>query len=145
MTTDTEQTLVPLREGMFEMPDTIDGTPVLYGTHCTSCDATTGSSERKYCARCFKPTLERTTLGTTGTVQSFTIVQQQLPGSLMKVPYVIASTRLAGGGGVQTILTGIEPEDVRVDIAVEICLRQVTEDDSGNPVVSFFFRPVDKD
>jgi uncharacterized OB-fold protein len=118
---------------------------VLYGTHCTSCDATTGSSERKYCARCFEPTLERTTLGTTGTVQSFTVVQQQLPGSLMKVPYVIASIRLAGGGGVQTILTDIEPADVRVDISVEICLRQVTEDDSGNPVVSFFFRPADKD
>lgn len=132
--------LVPLRPGMFKMPRTINGKPRIYGQRCTTCGEVF-SSNRTYCANCHNETLERTMFGTSGEVSTFTIVHQQLRGALVEVPYVIARVRLPEGVGVQTILTDVEPEDVKIGMPVEICLRQLMEDDDGNPVVNFFFRP----
>ena len=85
--------------------------------------------------------LERITLGARGTVFSYTIVRQQLPGALVQAPYVMARVKLPEGVTVQTIITDIELEEVTIGMAVEICLKQLTEDDEQRAVVNFFFRP----
>lgn len=133
--------LIPLREGMFEMPSSIDGTPQLRGQRCTSCGEVFSTANRVFCANCSEETLEPVLLGTTGELLTYTLVRQQLGGSLIKVPYVIGRVRLPEGVSIQTIVTDIEPQDVSVGMALEICLKQVMEDDDGNSVVNFFFRP----
>lgn len=140
-TADTAQHMVPLREGMFEMPDTIEGTPKLFGQRCTACKEVFNTTERVYCANCSEEALERITLGARGTVFSYTIVRQQLPGALVQAPYVMARVRLPEGVTVQTIITDVELEEVTIGMAVEICLKQLTEDDEQRAVVNFFFRP----
>ena len=140
MTTETPK-LVPLREGMFEMPDSIDGTPKLLGQRCSNCDEVFAATQRVFCANCHQESLKQVTLGTTGVVVTYTIVHQQLKGALVKIPYVMARVRLPEDVVVQTILTDIDPKDADVDMPVEICLKQLSEDDAGNPIVNFFFRP----
>ncbi len=54
---DTAQQMVPLREGMFEMPDTIEGTPKLFGQRCTACEEVFNTTERVYCANCSEEAL----------------------------------------------------------------------------------------
>ncbi len=133
--------LIPLREGMFEMPSSIDGTPRLKGQRCTNCEEVFGSADRVFCANCGEQALEPVLLGTSGELLTYTLVRQQLSGSLIEVPYLIGRVRLPEGVSVQTIVTDVEPEDVSVGMELEICLKQVMEDDDGNSVVNFFFRP----
>jgi uncharacterized OB-fold protein len=141
MTSTQTAEMVPLRAGMFEMPDSIEGKPRLYGQRCKNCKEVFATTGREYCANCGERALEQILLGTSGKVHTFTIVHQQLPGSLMEPPYVIARVTLPEGVSVQTVLCDVEPEDVKIGMPVEICLRQLEEDDEGRAVVNFFFRP----
>jgi uncharacterized OB-fold protein len=59
----------------------------------------------------------------------------------MEAPYVLARVRLPEDVTVQTIITDVELDEVAIGMPVEICLRQLTEDDDGNSVVNFFFKP----
>ena len=138
--TETATELVPLEEGMFEMPNSIDGVPRLYGQRCANCDEVFTSTSREYCANCGEASLERIFLGTGGTVHTFTTVYQKLPGSLIEPPYVIARVMLPEGVQVQTVLRDVEPDEVKIGMPVEIFLAPL-EVDEGRTVVNFFFRP----
>jgi hypothetical protein len=139
-TKEAKTKLVPLREGMFKMPHSITGKPKLYGQRCSTCGEVF-ANQRVYCANCCQETLERITLGTEGEIATYTIVRQQLAGSFIEAPYVLARVRLPEDVSVQTIITDVELDEVAIGMPVEICLRQLTEDDDGNPVVNFFFKP----
>lgn len=140
MTTDSKVRMKPLREGLFEMPETLDGTPLLLGQRCTNCREVFAGIERSFCANCCEPTLERTTLSTRGEVFTYTVVRQQLRGALVEVPYVMARVRLPEGVTIQTVLVDVEPDEVRIGMPVDVCLKQLGEDD-GSILVNFFFRP----
>ena len=138
--TETANELVPLQAGLFEMPESIDGVPRLYGQRCANCGEVFTSASRRYCANCGESSLERILLGTSGTVHTFTTVYQKLPGSLIEPPYVIARVMLPEGVQVQTVLRDVEPDEVKIGMPVEIFLAPL-EIDEGRTVVNFFFRP----
>lgn len=133
--------LVPLRPGLFEMPDSIDGTPKLYGKRCTACQEVYASTRYVYCPNCSSDQLEQMTFEGTGKVLSYTTIHQQLRGALVQAPYTMAQVRLKEGVGIRTVLADIAPEDVKIDMPVEICLRALKEDEHGDTIVNFFFRP----
>ena len=81
-------------------------------------------------------------LSTAGTIYTYTVVHQPLRGSLMVPPYVIAQIRMPEGVSIQAIMTDIEPDQVKIGMEVEICLKQVDENDAGEVVVNYFFKPV---
>lgn len=135
---------VPLTPSMFRMPELPGGPPRLRGARCRACGELF-ASRRAYCANCSSPDIEEQLLSTTGEIRTFTIVRQQPPGSLIAVPYVIASVRLDDGVNVQTLLTGIDPEKARIGMPVEIALEVVKEDEAGNDLVATFFRPRKQD
>lgn len=132
--------LVPLEKGRFEMPDSIDGVPRLYGQRCVNCHELFTSTSREYCANCGRRSLERMQLGTSGTVHTFTTVYQKLPGSLLEPPYVIARVTLPGGVRVQTVICEVGPDEIRVGMPVEIFLAPLAIEED-RIVVNFFFRP----
>ncbi len=68
-------------------------------------------------------------------------MRQQLKGALVQAPYVMARVKLPEGVTVQTIITNVELDGVTIDMPVEICLKQLSEDDEQRAVVNFFFRP----
>jgi uncharacterized OB-fold protein len=49
--------------------------------------------------------------------------------------------RLDDGPTVQTVLTGVAPDSVTVGMPVEMTLITVRQDDEGNDVVAYAFRP----
>ncbi len=125
---------------MFRMPERPGEPPRLFGARCRACGEVF-AARRAYCANCSQPALEEILLSTTGVIRTFTIVRQQPPGSLIVPPYVIASVRLDDGVGVQSLLTEVDPEQVRIDMPVEIVLKAVKQDEAGNDLVATFFRP----
>jgi uncharacterized OB-fold protein len=143
--TDSEKTatkhMVPLREGIFRLPETADGKPVLLGSRCPEC----GSyyfPKRAICIACAHEGLDEAELNGRGKVWTFTIAGQTPPGSLVEAPYVLAVVELPEKVAIRSILTDVEPSNVKVGMEVEITLAKMKVDADGNDVVSYKFKPV---
>jgi uncharacterized protein len=146
MTTDTRPTgttgrLVSLRPGMFSMPDQLDQPVNLLGSRCAACRETF-FPQRVFCANCSSAELREVRLASEGSVETYTIVRQQLNGSAMVPPYPIVRVALDGGPTVQTVMLGCEPEAVRIGERVAIVAHAIMDDEAGNTVVSFVARPL---
>ncbi|MFQ5381697.1 MAG: Zn-ribbon domain-containing OB-fold protein [Dehalococcoidia bacterium] len=132
--------LVPLRAGMFEVPDKL-GAPVrLLGGRCSDCDEPC-IPRRAFCANCTGANVEPVSFAPTGKVDTFTIVRQQLPGSAMVPPYAIVRVRLDDGPSVQTVAVG-DGSNVKIGAPVELVAERIKEDEAGDTVVSFMARPL---
>lgn len=139
--TKTAARLVPLREGMFRMPDALDQPAALLGSRCRNC----GESffpRRVFCAACSSGDMEAVELASTGEIDTFTVVHQQPPNSVMVPPYAIVRLRLDNGPGVQTVVATEDLDNVRIGARAQLLARRIKEDDAGNTVVSFMARPI---
>lgn len=133
--------MIPLREGMFQMPDQLDSPAVLFGSHCQNCGEVF-FPRRVYCAACSSKDMEDIELASTGEVETFTIVRQQPPNAAMVPPYAIVRVSVDNGPHVQTVVPGDDLNGVRIGARVQLLIRRLKEDDAGNTVVSFMARPV---
>lgn len=99
--------------------------------HCTAC----GKAffyPRTYCPACWSADTEWVEASGLGTVYTFTVVHQNdLPPFNDRVPYVVAIVELEEGVRMTANVEGIEPADVRCDMAVRVAFREETrtEDD----------------
>ena len=133
--------ITPLHEGMFRMPERLDAPAGLLGDRCRKC----GESffpRRAFCAACSSGDMEDVEFASTDTIDTFTIVRQQPPNSVMVPPYAIVRVRLDGGPGVQTVVRGEDLAGVKIGGRAQILVRRLKEDDGGNTVVSFMARPI---
>lgn len=133
--------LVPLREGMFHVPEKLDAPAGLLGNRCRNCGEPF-FPRRVFCAACSSGDMEDVEFASTGEVDTFTIVRQQPPNSVMVPPYAIVRVNLDNGPGVQTVVRGDELAGVRMGARVQLIVRRLKEDEAGNTVVSFMARPV---
>jgi uncharacterized OB-fold protein len=133
--------MIPLRRGMFRLPEQPDGKPILIGSRCPDCGA--HFFPRRYvCLTCYRQGLEDADLSTKGKIWTFTIARQTPPGSMIEAPYVMAVVELPEKVAIETVVRDVDPESVRVGMDVEIVLARMKEDAEGNDIVSFMFRPV---
>ena len=133
--------LVPLREGMFRTPDTLDSPAGLLGDRCRVCGEAF-FPRRVFCAACSSGDMEDIEFSSTGSVETFTIVYQQPPNSAMEPPYAIVRVALDGGPSVQTVVPTEDIGGVHIGARAQMLVRQLKEDEAGNAVVSFMARPV---
>src|SRR3972149_8851509 len=108
---------VPLNGRLFRLEE--GGRPLLIGRRCPDC----GSSffpGRVICARCNRIGLEEVELSGSGKIWSYTIAHQAPPGAIVQPPYAIAQVELPERVLVQSLVTACRPEDVRIDMEVEI-------------------------
>jgi len=133
--------MVPLRGGIFRIPETADGKPVLLGSRCPECGAHY-FPQRYICIACGHEGLDQVELSGRGKVWTYTIAGQTPPGSLIEAPYALAVVELPEKVAIRSILTDVDVDAVRVGMDVEIKLVKMKEDDDGNDVVSYMFRPV---
>ncbi len=133
--------LVPLREGMFHMPARLDAPVGLLGGRCRSCGEPF-FPRRVFCAACSSGDMEDVEFASTGTIDTFTIVRQQPPNSVMVPPYAIVRVKLDDGPGVQTVVPGDELDGVRIGARAQIVVRRLKEDEAGNTIVSYMARPI---
>ena len=68
----------------------------------------------------------------------------QQPGPYYRgpVPYGIGFVELPEGVRVQTLFTGGNPEVFKVGDEVELVIEKLYDDDEGNELITYKFRPV---
>ena len=135
-----EKKQLPLRPGRFVVPEKIGSKPYLTATKCRNCGEYF-TQNRVICLNCGKQEMEKVALKGTGNIYSFTIVHQQLPGALVKVPYAIVQVALDEGCLMQGVMTE-DFQDLKLDMPVEVYFVKMKEDDEGNDLIAYKFRPV---
>lgn len=133
-----EKQQLPLKPGLFVMPDDPSEKPYLTAQRCKEC-GTYFYSGRANCLKCGAEPMEVVPLSGKGKVYTFTVAHQQLPGALVKVPYAIAIITTEEGCQIHTVITE-DFESVEVGMDVEVYFEKVAEDKEGNDLLAFKFR-----
>ena len=134
----TEKKRLPIRRGRFVVPEDPGAEPYLVGCKCGNCGKYY-VPPRVICLSCEKQQMEPAALSGKGTVYSYTIVHQQLPFSLVQVPYAIVIAALAEGCQIHGVITG-NLETLEVGAPIEVYFEKVREDDEGNDLLMDKFR-----
>jgi hypothetical protein len=132
--------LKPLRSGMFTTPARIEDAVHLLGNRCRQCGEPF-FPKRVFCAGCTSGDMAEIEFASAGEIDTFTIVRQQPPNSVMVPPYAIVRVRLDDGPTVQTVMATDDLEAARIGQRVQLRARRLMEDESGATVVSFMARP----
>jgi uncharacterized OB-fold protein len=122
-------------------PDLFSTTPHphLIAGRCKSCGKYTFP---KYyaCPFCFSDELEDTPLSPKGILHSFTIVRRSLPG--YPVPYVLGLVNFLEGVRVMAQIETKKPEELKLDMEMEVTVGTIRKGKDGKDVISYKFRPV---
>lgn len=132
--------IVPIKEGLFVIPEQPNALPQLLGVECPACH-TRFAGKRVICLECAHRGMDECRLSPYGAVHTFTIIHQTPKGSVMEAPYAIAQVHLEDGPIVSTAIDGAPLDTVRVGLRVEMALHDVKRDGDGNRVVAYVFRP----
>lgn len=133
-------TRVPIAD-YFELTDEDDAPVRLRGSRCPSC-AEVFYPRRLVCAKCLHEGTEDVLLSTRGTLHTWTWVHVPL---FAKVDaevsaYAVGQVDLPEGPRVQAILLG-GPDDFTIGMTLVLDLETLRQDDDGNDVVIYRFRP----
>ncbi|RJQ75225.1 MAG: Zn-ribbon domain-containing OB-fold protein [Desulfobacteraceae bacterium] len=133
---------IPVRENLWR--DTSSG-PRLMGSKCLVCgELYFPRKDNGVCTNCQARELEEVEFSTRGKVYSCTCVMQRPPVYYKgEVPYAIGFVELPEGIRIETLFTDCDIEDVHVGMPVEMVLSKLHEDESGNDVIAYKFRPTD--
>lgn len=135
----------PAVDGLFTWPS---DDPRLMGGHCRSCG--TFFFPRFFIMHrpnCSDPTqVEDILFSRRGKLKSFTIQHYQPPppfkGAEPFKPYAIGSVELPEGLEIIGILTGVPPEQLRTNTAVEMVVETLYQDLDGSERLTWMFKPI---
>ncbi|MDP7239891.1 MAG: Zn-ribbon domain-containing OB-fold protein [Dehalococcoidia bacterium] len=126
-------------EGVFHTPDDPSQPPHLVGSRCRACGYT-AFPKRAICPSCLgRDTMEETALSRRGLIETFTVSHVAPPG--FKAPYLQAYIRLPEGPRIFSVLDAQEGE-VDMGSEVELIIDKLAEDEQGNDLIGYKFRPV---
>ena len=134
-----QKRVVPLRPGIFRIPQSPGEKPALIASRCPRCGQHF-FPRRVICLACGHQGLDEALVSPWGRIYTFTIARQTPPGSLVQAPYVVAQVELPEKVIVQSVLSECDVDSVRIGMAVEMVLEKVKEDDEGNDVVAYKFK-----
>lgn len=116
----------------------------LIGAKCSECGRVF-FPKQLVCRICMRDdTMRETPLSTRGKIESFTVVHVAPQG--FKAPYIQAFVELPEGPRVFSLITGCEPSEnaLKTGTEVEMIIDKITEDEKGNDLIGYKFRPVGK-
>ncbi len=133
---------VPIEPGFFTVPEDRAEPPRLLGSRCTACDEHF-FPRRHVCASCLSHHLDDVRLGPRGTLYTFTWVHVPLFGSMRSDAggYGVGQVDLPEGPRVQAVLSG-ERDQLAIGMELELDLETLRENEEGEEVVIFRFRPI---
>lgn len=133
---------IPLKEGLFIIPSNPDEKPQLIASRCLHCKAVM-FPKRPSCPNCQSKDMETIYLRGTGKLYSYTSVLQQ-PNVFYKgeIPYFLGYVELPEGIRIRTLLTSCNLETLRMGMDVELILEKLNDDEEGNEVITYKFRPI---
>jgi len=133
---------LPIRRGRFVVPDEPGKEPYLTASKCKNCGKVF-CPPRHICLNCGKQMMEIIPLSGKGKIYSYTEVHQQLPGALVKTPYMIVIVSMPEGCQVHGVMTE-NYKDIKVDADVEVYFEKMMEDKDGNELIADKYRLVKK-
>jgi uncharacterized OB-fold protein len=119
----------------------IKDTGRILGSRCPDCDRTYVPATI-FCERCLGELDEWVDVGTSGVVQTFTLLYENYDGTTRETPEVIAFVRL-GDGGLIHRLDEIADEEVTIGMKVEAVFKS-EEERVGSILDIIHFRPIGK-
>jgi len=132
---------VSLIADMLELPSSPSEKAHLIGSRCRICKEAF-FPKRHYCASCTSAEMEEIPLSQKGKIHTYTISRATPPGSIMKAPYGIAQIQLPEGAMVIAVLADCDLEALSIGKEAELVVEKVKEDEGGNDVMSFKFKPL---
>jgi uncharacterized protein len=129
---------LPLKPGLFDIPDDPNLPPYLMGVKCNACH-TYFFPGRAICLNCGSKDMKRSPLKGGGKVYTYTIARQQLPGAFVKVPYAIAIIVMEEGCQIHSVITE-NWEKLDIDMDVEVYFEEVAKGPEGNALFAYKFR-----
>lgn len=142
-----EKKRIPLMDKLWAEPLSPDEKPQLLGSRCKYCsEIYFPVRKRDWCIHCQKQGLEEIRLGPKGKIASFTVVMQQPGGGYYKgpVPYAYGIVELPEGVKVKSLFETDDFEDLKVGGEVELTIGKLHENEEGQEVETFKFKPVQK-
>ena len=137
---------VPITEGLFTWPS---DEPRLIASRCLDCDNHMFPVQQD-CPKCSGSSTEPTELGRTGTLWTWT-VQDYPPKSPPYVgdaeaatfrPFGVGYIEVEGKVRVESRLTVADPEQLEIDMEMEMVIEPLFRNDDGHEVVTFAFAPI---
>lgn len=112
----------------------------LRANECTRCGARF-HPPRSYCGRCSSPELRPVHLEPVGRLESYTVIAQTPPGSLIQAPYVLADILLDGGIRMRCV----SPQAEGIRLGARVRLGTIALDPDGETRAGLVFYPVQED
>lgn len=119
-----------------------DGSGNLLGSRCPECGAHFFPI-RAACSGCLNDDMETVRFSTIGTLYTYSIVHQSTPA--FEVPYLLGYVDLPEGVRVMGQIGGVGAGDISIDMPLVLTLEPFGEDEEGNPLTGFRFRPLGGD
>jgi uncharacterized OB-fold protein len=138
----SEKKEVVLDEGLFHQGTSPEDKSYLIGSKCKTC-GNKFFPRRVICPICLKEdTIEEISLGNKGKIYSYSIARLSMPG--YPAPYMLAYVDLESGPRIYSLITGCEPKEGILEVGdeVELVIGKITEDESGNHIIAYRFKPV---
>lgn len=142
---DNPKIKLPIKEGLWTTPVIPDEKPQLIGSKCNECgEIFFPKKDKGWCVHCNNQSLSDVTLSREGKIVSFSVVMQQPGGGFYKgpVPYSYGCIDLPEGLRIESLFTTDDYDKLEVDGKVELVIEKLYDDDEGNEVMAFKFRPV---
>ena len=137
---------IPIQEGLFTWPSE---DPRLIGSRCAACGKITFPAQ-KSCPACCQEAVEPVELPRRGTLWTWTI--QGFPPKSPPygkaetwetfVPYGVGYLELPNAVRVETRLTENRAEKLEIGMEMELVILPFRQDDEGNDIMMFAFKPV---
>lgn len=116
----------------------------LLGTRCRNCGEVF-FGRAIACQACQGDNLESITLSRTGKLYSYTVNRGRPPGDYKGPepfqPFAVGLVELPEGIRVLSVLTGGDVDQWTVNMDLELVIEELCEDEEGNTVVTYKFRP----
>ncbi len=136
---------VPITEGLFTWPS---DEPRLIASRCLDCDNHMFPTQR-FCPKCSGSSTEAVELGRTGilwtwTVQGYPPKSPPFAGDADPKsfkPFGVGYVEVDGKVRVESRLTVAEPEQLEIDMVMELVIEPLFVNDDGDEVVTFAFAP----
>lgn len=132
---------VPIAEDLFFMPSSPNEKAHLIGCRCQACGEVF-FPVREMCANCCETRMEKLALSLEGKLDSFTDANYPQQWAKQQPPFCVGWVELPEGVLVTAVLADCRVEDLHRGQTVELVLTKLYEDENGNDVITFKFRPV---
>ncbi len=138
-----EKKKIPIKEGLFHVPDQPGEQPYLIGSKCSGCGYV-AFPKAYVCPACMKDdTMKEVPLSRRGKLDTYAVLRRAPTG--FTAPYIVGYVILPEGTRIFTNFTGVEPEDnvFKLGQEMELVIDKIREDEKGNEIIAWKFKPVE--